>query len=288
MHKVIFDCDNTMGLEGKDVDDGLTLLYLLGRKDIELCGVTLTHGNGTIEEVSNNTRRVFEDLNLKHVKYYIGANAIENRYSEAAKFLAEETRRYPKDITILATGSMSNLYGAYLYDNEFFNNVKNIVIMGGLLAPLTIGNVDVKELNLSCDYEATFKVLTSGANITILNGHTSLQALFGEAEIEYVRKSNNYLLNYIYNNIVPWCKHMEEYFGIKGFCNWDAAAAIYITDPELFDENIVNVLPSKELLKLGYITLSEDGNNKINMPSSIKNLEEFNDILISSWEQLDL
>lgn len=288
MHKVIFDCDNTMGLEGKDVDDGLTLLYLLGRKDIELSGVTLTHGNGTIEEVSNNTRRVFEDLNLKHVKYYIGANAIENRYSEAAKFLAEEARRYPKDITILATGSMSNLYGAYLYDNEFFNNVKNIVIMGGILEPLTVGNVDVKELNLSCDYEATFKVLTSGANITILNGHTSLQALFGEAEIEYVRKSNNYLLNYIYNNIVPWCKHMEEYFGIKGFCNWDAAAAIYITNPELFDENIVNIFPSKELLKSGYITLSEDGNNKINMPSSIKNLEEFNNILISSWEQLDL
>jgi len=277
-----------MGLEGKDVDDGLTLLYLLGRKDIELSGVTLTHGNGTIEEVSNNTRRVFEDLNLKHVKYYVGANVIENRYSEAAKFLAEETRRYPKDITILATGSMSNLYGAYLYDNEFFYNVKNIVIMGGILAPLTIGNVDVKELNLSCDYEATFEVLTSGANITILNGHTSLQALFGEAEIEYVRKSNNYLLNYIYNNIVPWCKHMEEYFGIKGFCNWDAAAAIYITNPELFDENIVNVLPSKELLKSGYITLSEDGNNKINMPSSIKNLKEFNNILISSWEQLDL
>lgn len=288
MHKVILDCDNTMGLEGKDVDDGLTLLYLLGRKDIELSGVTLTHGNGTIEEVSNNTRRVFEDLNLKHVKYYVGANAIENRYSEAAKFLAEETRRYPKDITILATGSMSNLYGAYLYDNEFFNNVKNIVIMGGIIAPLTIGKVDVKELNLSCDYEATFEVLTSGTNITILNGHTSLQALFGEAEIEYVRKSNNYLLNYIYNSIVPWCKHMEEYFGIKGFCNWDAAAAIYITNPELFDENIVNVLPSKELLKSGYITLSEDGNNKINMPSSIKNLKEFNNILISSWEQLDL
>lgn len=288
MNKIIFDCDNTMGLEGKDVDDGLTLLYLLGRKDVELSGVTLTHGNGTIEEVSNNTRRVFEDLNLKHVKYYIGSNATGNRYSEAAKFLAEETRRCPKEITILATGSMSNLYGAYLYDNEFFNNVKDIVIMGGILEPLTVGNVDVKELNLSCDYEATFKVLTSGANVTMLNGHTSLQALFGEAEIEYIRKSNNYLLNYIYNNIVPWCKHMEQYFGIKGFCNWDAAAAIYITNPELFDENIVNVLPSKELLKSGYITLSENGSNKINMPSLIKNLEEFNNILISAWEQFKI
>lgn len=36
MHKVLFDCDNTMGVKNCDVDDGLTLLYLLGRKDIDL------------------------------------------------------------------------------------------------------------------------------------------------------------------------------------------------------------------------------------------------------------
>jgi inosine-uridine nucleoside N-ribohydrolase len=33
---VIFDCDNTMGLPNKDVDDGLTLMYLIGNKNIEL------------------------------------------------------------------------------------------------------------------------------------------------------------------------------------------------------------------------------------------------------------
>lgn len=42
MKKVIFVCDNTMGLYGKDVDDGLALLYLLGRDDIKLIGITTT------------------------------------------------------------------------------------------------------------------------------------------------------------------------------------------------------------------------------------------------------
>ena len=36
MKKIIFDCDNTIGIEGCDVDDGLTLLYLLGCKDVEV------------------------------------------------------------------------------------------------------------------------------------------------------------------------------------------------------------------------------------------------------------
>ena len=29
--RVILDCDNTMGLDGRDVEDALALLYLLGR-----------------------------------------------------------------------------------------------------------------------------------------------------------------------------------------------------------------------------------------------------------------
>lgn len=45
MKKVIFDCDNTMGLPGRDVDDGLSLFYLLGSPEIELLGVCSTFGN---------------------------------------------------------------------------------------------------------------------------------------------------------------------------------------------------------------------------------------------------
>ena len=44
--RVIFDCDNTMGQPYREVDDGLTLLYLLGRSDVELLGITTTFGNG--------------------------------------------------------------------------------------------------------------------------------------------------------------------------------------------------------------------------------------------------
>lgn len=47
MKKVLFDCDNTMGLPGRDVDDGLALLYLLGREDVDLKGVTTTYGNSS-------------------------------------------------------------------------------------------------------------------------------------------------------------------------------------------------------------------------------------------------
>ena len=39
MKKVIYDCDNTMGLDNRDIDDGLALVYLVENKDVELLGV---------------------------------------------------------------------------------------------------------------------------------------------------------------------------------------------------------------------------------------------------------
>lgn len=39
--KMIFDCDNTMGIRGCDVDDGPDLLYLLGEGSTEICGITI-------------------------------------------------------------------------------------------------------------------------------------------------------------------------------------------------------------------------------------------------------
>ena len=64
LHKIIYDCDNTIGIKGKDVDDGLTILYLLGRNDVNLLGVTTTHGNSTVDDVYKNTIRMFKELNI--------------------------------------------------------------------------------------------------------------------------------------------------------------------------------------------------------------------------------
>ncbi len=67
MEKVIFYNDNTMGLRTKEIDDGLILNYLLGRPDIELAGLTTTIGNGTIDQVYSQTRKLVADLNRQDI-----------------------------------------------------------------------------------------------------------------------------------------------------------------------------------------------------------------------------
>ena len=86
MRKVIFDCDNTFGLADHDVDDGLTLLYLLGAPTIDLLGVTLTYGNGSLEEVEKMTKELQQRLTLSFD--YYSANQ--------AEYLVKQVNLYPK------------------------------------------------------------------------------------------------------------------------------------------------------------------------------------------------
>ena len=65
--KIIFDCDNTMGIPGCDMDDGLCLLYLLGREDIELLAVSASFGNNRTKVVYENTRTMLRERNREDI-----------------------------------------------------------------------------------------------------------------------------------------------------------------------------------------------------------------------------
>lgn len=283
MHKVVFDCDNTMGIYGCDVDDGLTLLYLLGRNDIDILGVTTTYGNNELETVYENTKNMFNELNINHTPLLKGALNTENRNSEAADFLVEIVNKYPNNITILATGSLTNLLGAYNLDNSFFNKVKEIVLMGGVTKPLIINNKPLAELNFSCDPEASHKVFNSGCKVTILNAHICLQAFFGRNEYERLTKNDLPIYKYITSKTYKWFEFIMDKFGIDGFHNWDIVASVYMTNPDLFEDNFIDINSTVDDLKSGFIVNTKNPNSNINMPTLIKDVDKFNNIIFEAW-----
>lgn len=289
MHKVLFDCDNTMGVKNCDVDDGLTLLYLLGRQDIDLLGITTTFGNSKIDIVHDNTLKMLDELKIAHIPIFKGASSPQDRQSEAAKYLTRIVKEYPGEITLLATGSLTNLLGAYELDNTFFTNLKEIVLMGGITEPLIINGKNLDELNFSCDPEASYRVLSSNVKVTVLTGHICLQALFGENEYKKLIKNDTInIYQYIKNKTIDWFEFIMDQFGIKGFYNWDIVAAIYITHPELFDENIQKVISTPENLNKGYLKIDSLAQEfyEVNIPTQIKDTDKFNDAIFKAWKNV--
>ncbi|MDY7075703.1 MAG: nucleoside hydrolase [Chloroflexota bacterium] len=290
--RIIYDCDNTMGLPHKEIDDGLTLLYLLGRPDVELLGVTTTFGNGAIGEVYPQTVQLLRRLGCADIPVYEGAGERGQAPTNAARFLAQTVASHPGEITLLATGPLGNLRAAAELDSAFFDNLKQIVCMGGYLHPLRIGWRNLLELNLSSDPEAAFAVLNAPLGqsrgivypTTLMNAHVCLQASFGWRDLTHIRHWGLGTRRVVRN----WLLTFGLYCGVSVFYLWDLLPAVYVSHPELFDENPVWVRSTVTDLETGTLVLGDrdEGEGiRTNMPSHILNAERFKKIIFEAWQQ---
>lgn len=286
--KVILDCDNTFGIPDQDVDDGLALLYLLGCEGVELLGVTCTFGNASVDKVFRNTQRFLQEIGRPDIPLFRGGTP-DQLGSPAARFLADTVGKNPGEITLLATGALTNLYGAHLCDPSFFHHLSHIVTMGGITSPLAIRGHSLDELNFSCDPRATQVVLSSPARTTVITGNLCLQALFGDAGFRHLEENGHFpAYAYLLKALHPWRNTMEQVFGLKGFHNWDTTAAVYVTDPTLFRDERRRLASTLEDLRKGFLRTedSQADGFTINMPSEIVDPDRFNRRILEAWQRL--
>jgi inosine-uridine nucleoside N-ribohydrolase len=287
MEKVIFDCDNTMGLPRQEIDDGLTLYYLLGRPDVDLQGVTTTFGNGPIDRVYPQTVHMLRELGQDNIPVLRGEGQRRSTVpsdtpeTEAVRFLVEAAAAQPGEITLLATGPLGNLYAASELDPMFFSNLKQIACMGGCLHTLRIGWRNLGELNFSADPEAAHAVLSqTDCPLVLMNAHTCLQATFERSDLVKM-KGWKYDTHRITRD---WLWVFGLYCGVTRFYLWDLLPAIYISRAEMFDENIVRVTSTIADLESGAIVVGrDDGGVPINMPTRILEPELFKETLFQAW-----
>ena len=286
MHAVIFDCDNTFGLPRSEIDDGLTLLYLLGRSDIDLLGVTTTFGNGSIDKVYAATTRQLHTLGRDDIPVFKGEGMRGQAPTEAAHFLAETAAAHPGKVTVLATGPVGNLRAAADLDPDFYSNLKQIACMGGYLHDLHLGWRNLPELNLSADPEAAFDVLnaprTHGCRVTLMNAHLCLQASFGWPDLRRATFWDRATRRIVRN----WLLLFGLYCGIRKFYLWDLLPAVYISHSEFFAWNPTTITATVADLETGMLKPVEArGWNAVNMPSLIIHPGRFREVLFKAWER---
>ncbi|MBQ3108684.1 MAG: nucleoside hydrolase, partial [Clostridia bacterium] len=239
MKKIIFDCDNTVGIPGYPMDDALALLYVLGNSDkAEILGLTCTFGNGTADQVYGSTRLLLDEVQASG-KFPLlrGAEKGEDPKSESARFIVEMANRYPGEVIFLGIGSVTNLYGAWLLDPELFEKLGQTVLMGGITEPLYTHGKHCPELNFSINKEATAAVLSKGKNISIITGNNCLGISYLPKEefFERMRVESDPIGAYVAKKCGYRFDAREAVYGERGSYCWDVVAAAYAIDPELFD-----------------------------------------------------
>jgi inosine-uridine nucleoside N-ribohydrolase len=192
--KVILDCD-------PGIDDALAIVFCAGHPGIELCGITTVAGNMSLAVTTANALSVCEFTGLAGVPVVAGspgpllrpfadARAVHGESGlggarlpaprgqpsagHASDFLIERIGAEPGEITLVATGPLSNVALAVRRHPPLAGQVRDFVIMGGSAGR---GNVTpAAEFNIACDPEAAAIVFAAGWRVTMVGLDVTLQA----------------------------------------------------------------------------------------------------------------
>lgn len=251
MEKIILDVDTGH-------DDAVAIVLAAGSPSIDIQGLCCVGGNTWRSNVINNTLNLCESFGIKapvlsgaekplvnelHPSAHIhGVSGFDGpvfpprKWKEltpghAASFMVDSVNANPGEISIVATGPLTDVALAIRLDSDFAKNVKRIVFMGG---SFSVGNASVaSEFNILTDPEAANIVLTSGALLYMFPLDVTLKILLDNERLQKFRE-----LKLKASEI--YCKSMEHYSAscMKVNYDWpamhDPCTVAFLAEPQLF------------------------------------------------------
>ena len=192
--RVLLDCD-------PGIDDAFAIVFGCGHPGLDLIGLTTVSGNVNLDTVTANALSVLElagrpdvpvvpgsarpllrdTLDAREVHGEGGLGAARLPAAQAAPagghavdYLIETIGAAPGEITLIATGPLTNIALAVRREPRLAGWVRDFVIMGGSAAR---GNVTpAAEFNIIADPEAAAIVFDAGWQVTMVGLDVTLQA----------------------------------------------------------------------------------------------------------------
>lgn len=230
------------------IDDATAILYALRRPGIQLEAVTTVFGNIDVESATRNTLQVLELAGRPEIPVAMGAaRSLAMPYAHKASFVHGENglgevelpapstrpvaesaadliirmvRENPGEITLVPTGTMTNVALAIMQAPDIVPLFREIVLMGG--AVLHPGNVTaLAEANIYKDPEAARILFRSGAKVKLVGLDVTMQTLLSAAMIEQIATEGD--------NAAQVIMQMNRYYlqAYKGFYPEIAGCALH-------------------------------------------------------------
>ena len=187
------------------VDDALALMLVLASPEVELVGVSTVSGNVPVEVGTRNALRLLNFLDRGDIPVFKGAEkplTADPCYAsevhgpeglgeavlpetkghprgDGVSFLVEALDSSPGEVTLVATGPLTNLALANRKRPGILARAKEVIVMGGAIgAP---GNVTpTAEFNFYVDPHAAQEVIASVASISLVTLDTTRQVALRE------------------------------------------------------------------------------------------------------------
>ena len=255
MERVIIDCD-------PGHDDALAIL--LAAQHLDVLGITTVSGNQSLDKVTRNALKVVELAGLTDIPVVHGLDrplvelprhAVSHGESGLDGFVLPEptTPLHPdhavdfiidtvmasSDVTLIATGPLTNVAVALGREPRLRNQLAQISLMGG---SLTFGNsTPAAEFNVWSDPEAAHIVFSSSVPIKMVGLNLTHQAVVAPSILDRMRAIGNRTGHVISQLLAFHCEQYLELYGLVGAPLHDACAVAWLIDDSLIESQALHV-----------------------------------------------
>ena len=254
---IILDCD-------PGHDDAIAILLAGNNPQINLLGISVVAGNQTIEKTAKNASNVANYLGID-VPIAVGCEfpMVRDRVicAEVHGESGLDGFDFPKydkpydkrhgvqliidsvmnndDVTIVATGPLTNVAMAIKLEPRLLQKTKEIVLMGG---SIDHGNTSpAAEFNIMCDPEAAHVVFTSGMPVKMVGLNVTRKVLVTEEVIQRMEKINNKASDMFVKLMRVFNANQNKTFGLEAGPLHDPATIASILDDKLIKYQKMNV-----------------------------------------------
>lgn len=251
------------------IDDSLAILLALASPEIQLEGLTVVHGNSSMEQGAINALSILELAGASHIPVAKGCElplvqpsllAPETHgntglgYAKlpgpqgrpiaqhGCDFLIEQIMSNPNEITLVAIGPLTNVALAIRKEPRIVGAVKELFIMGGALRHE--GNTTpLAEFNTYVDPHAAHIVYHSGMPITLTPLDVTYQCILLAEDVERIKQVASGIPPFIADATRFYMEFHDEYQGIQGCVINDPLTLALTFAPDLcnYDEYYVDV-----------------------------------------------
>lgn len=252
--KILIDTD-------PGIDDSLAILLALASPELSLEGISVVHGNCSLEQATRNGLSVLELARATHVPLAKGCELplvqpsllapethgntglgyaklpeprIKPTSQHGTDFLIERILSSPGEITLVAVGPLTNVALAIRKEPRIVGALKELVIMGGAIR--YEGNTTaLAEFNTFVDPHAAHIVYHAGIPTTLVPLDVTYQCVLLASDVERLLKIESPIPSFIKATTDFYMEYHDSYQGIKGCVINDPLALALTFAPELCD-----------------------------------------------------
>jgi purine nucleosidase len=233
------------------IDDSLAILLALASPEISLEGLSIVHGNCSLEQATTNALSILELANASHIPVAVGCELplvqpsllapethgntglgyaklpgprTKPQVQHGCDFLIERIMSAPGEVTLVAIGPLTNVALAIRQEPRIVQSLKELIIMGGAIR--YEGNTTaLAEFNTYADPHAAHIVYHAGIPTTLVPLDVTYQCVLTQGDVDRLLRLDSPLTRFIADATRFYMEFHDEYQGVQGCVINDPARA---------------------------------------------------------------